>query len=145
MNLAAIHIRAKEAGLDDAAYRDLLLQVAGVTSAKELDEDQYLAVMREIWARIHAKQRRPKITRPKTKTESKIWAVWYEIGKYIPREEWTAPYLMGFVSRVIHREARSTGDLATLTPAEAHKVIESLKQRLDQEEFEYQQKTGVPF
>ena len=54
MNLAAIHIRAKEAGLDDAAYRDLLLRVAGVRSAKELDEDQYLAVMREIWALINA-------------------------------------------------------------------------------------------
>mgnify|MGYP000702436992 CR=1 FL=1 len=77
MNLAAIHIRAKEAGLDDAAYRDLLLRVAGVRSAKELDEDQYLAVMREIWARINAQNSRRRAPRKKSPAESKIWALWY--------------------------------------------------------------------
>ena len=66
MNLAAIHIRAKEAGLDDAAYRDLLLRVAGVRSAKELDEDQYLAVMRET-LKTHGAARRVKSHLPSPK------------------------------------------------------------------------------
>ena len=46
MNLAAIHIRAKEAGLDREAYCALLFRVAGVRSAKDLDEEQYKAEKR---------------------------------------------------------------------------------------------------
>ena len=56
MNLAAIHIRAKEAGLDREAYCALLFRVAGVRSAKELDEEQYKAVMRELRSVINTKK-----------------------------------------------------------------------------------------
>ncbi len=35
--LAAIHIRAKERGLDEHTYREMLREVAGVTSARDLD------------------------------------------------------------------------------------------------------------
>ena len=144
MNLAAIHIRAKEAGLDDAAYRDLLLRVAGVRSAKELDEDQYLAVMREIWARINAQNSRRRAPRKKSPAESKIWALWYAVKGYLPQEEQTAAYLMGIVCRVLRRSGLGTDALPDLTAGESHKVIEALKQRLKQEEFEFKNKTGVP-
>ena len=68
MNLAAIHIRAKVAGLDREAYCALLFRVAGVRSAKELDEEQYKAVMHELRSIINGK---------KTPAEAKLWAVWY--------------------------------------------------------------------
>ena len=145
MNLAAIHIRSKEAGLDDAAYRDLLLRVAGVRSAKELDEDQYLAVMREIWTLINAQKTQRQTSHKKSPSESKIWALWYAIRVYLPPEEQTASYLMGIVCRVIHRSGLGTDALPDLTAGESHKIIEALKQRLEQEEFEFKTKTGVPF
>ncbi len=37
--LAAIHVAKKQLALDDAAYREILLVVAGVSSAKDLDEE----------------------------------------------------------------------------------------------------------
>lgn len=43
--LAAIHIAAKNAGLDDAAYRALLRAVAGVDSARDLDAAGRRAVL----------------------------------------------------------------------------------------------------
>lgn len=43
--LALIHIAAKEAGLDDAAYRALLRAVAGVDSARDLDAAGRRAVL----------------------------------------------------------------------------------------------------
>ena len=44
--LAVIHIVKKELGLSEEAYRDLLYQVCGVRSAKELDDRKFLRLMR---------------------------------------------------------------------------------------------------
>ena len=43
--LAAIHIRRKERGLDEDAYRSLLREVAGVSSARDLDAAGRRAVL----------------------------------------------------------------------------------------------------
>ena len=44
-DLAAIHCAAKDAGLDDAAYRAVLREVAGVDSARDLDAAGRRAVL----------------------------------------------------------------------------------------------------
>lgn len=44
-DLAAIHIAAKQLGLDDDAYRALLREVAGVESARDLDAAGRRAVL----------------------------------------------------------------------------------------------------
>ena len=135
MNLAAIHIRAKEAGLDDAAYRDLLLRVAGVRSAKELDEDQYLAVMREIWALINAQNSRRRAPRKKSPAESKIWAIWYqELCPYLEPRCRNVRYLAGIIEHRIGRNILSDGQLLTslLDRGELHQAIEALKKAADQ-------------
>ena len=44
--LALIHIIKKELNLSDAEYRNILKQAAGVSSAKELDEEKFHRLMR---------------------------------------------------------------------------------------------------
>jgi len=44
--LALIHVAKKQVGLDDAAYRDLLRQAAGVDSARHLDRRGFERLMR---------------------------------------------------------------------------------------------------
>ena len=46
--LAVIHIRAGELALDDAAYREMLQEVAGVRSAADLDESGRLRVLEHL-------------------------------------------------------------------------------------------------
>ncbi|MDH5298380.1 MAG: regulatory protein GemA, partial [Desulfobulbaceae bacterium] len=44
--LAVIHITKKELALSDREYRDILEEVTGVRSAKELDESGFKKLMR---------------------------------------------------------------------------------------------------
>ena len=44
--LAAIHLGKKELGLDDDTYRDMLEQVTGKRSAKGLNDDELVAVLK---------------------------------------------------------------------------------------------------
>ena len=46
--LGAIHIRAAELGLDEATYRGMLQEVAGVRSARDLDESWRLRVLEHL-------------------------------------------------------------------------------------------------
>ena len=43
--LAAIHIVKKELKLSDEEYRNILKEVTGVSSAKELDDDKFRKLM----------------------------------------------------------------------------------------------------
>lgn len=57
-DLAKIHIAAKQLGLDDATYRDMLWTVARVRSAADLDEAGRRAVLQHLHARgFRARQR----------------------------------------------------------------------------------------
>ena len=121
MNLAAIHIRAKEAGLDREAYCALLFRVAGVRSAKELDEEQYKAVMHELRSIINGK---------KTPAEAKLWAVWYnELCPLLQPHQRNVHYLAGIIERRLARRVLDGERLLTalLDPAELHTAIEALK------------------
>ena len=129
MNLAAIHIRAKEAGLDREAYCALLFRVAGVRSAKELDEEQYKAVMRELRAVVNTKKA-PRETRKKTPAEAKLWAVWYnELCPLLQPHQRNVHYLAGIIERRISRNILSGDDLLTslLDSSELHASIEAVK------------------
>ena len=121
MNLAAIHIRAKEAGLDREAYCAFLFRVAGVRSAKELDEEQYKAVMHELRSIINGK---------KTPAEAKLWAVWYnELCPLLRPDQRNVHYLAGIIERRLARRVLDGERLLTalLDPAELHTAIEALK------------------
>ena len=129
MNLAAIHIRAKEAGLDREAYCALLFRVAGVRSAKELDDEQYKAVMRELRSVINAKKA-PRETRKKTPAEAKLWAVWYnELCPLLQPHQRNVHYLAGIIEKRISRNILSGDDLLTslLDSSELHASIEAVK------------------
>lgn len=129
MNLAAIHIRAKEAGLDREAYCALLFRVAGVRSAKDLDEEQYKAVMLELRSVINTKKA-PRETRKKTPAEAKLWAVWYnELCPVLQPHQRNVHYLAGIIEKRISRNILSGDDLLTslLDSSELHASIEAVK------------------
>ena len=48
--ISLLHVAKKKLGLDDAAWRDMLARVVGVTSIKDLDEHGFAAVMQNLEA-----------------------------------------------------------------------------------------------
>lgn len=144
MSIAAIKILQKELRLDDGTYRAILFRVAGVTSATQLSAEGDRAVMRELYS-IRDDRAADLQSRPKTPTESKIWAIWYDIKGYLPDQERTAAYLLGIIRRASGNPVvTTTDDIALLTPRQAYRTIEALKLRRAQEEQKFQQE-GVPF
>ncbi len=143
MSIAAIKILQKQLALSDAEYRAILREVAGVSSATQLDADGDRAVMRRLYSILDA--RRPIETPPpKTPTEAKIWALWYDIQGYLPEPERTVAYLLGFIRRASGNPAiKVATDIATLTKQQAYHTIEALKYRLAQEQ--QQARKEVPF
>jgi len=134
MSIAAIKIAQKQLGLSDAEYRAILRDVAGVSSATQLDADGDRAVMRRLYT-IRDERAAATPTRAKTPTEAKIWKLWYEIKGYLPDPERTVDYLCGIIRRASGNVSIKQGDdIATLTKQEAYHTIEALKYRLAQEE-----------
>jgi hypothetical protein len=110
--LAAIHIVKRELGLPDRQYRDTLEAVAGVRSAKNLDERGFRKLMnyfaRSKYYRIH----------PGGLTfRQKMF-----IRDLINQLQWTDHHFENFLKKYYKR-----GKIETLTKKEASKVIESLK------------------
>ena len=149
MSLAAIHILRKELGLTESEYRAILREVAGVDSAKYLDESGDRAVMARLYA-IRDERREEAKSRPKSPAERKIWALWLGgddrpgLRNYLPQPERTASYLLGFVRRASgNAEIIRPEDLARLTRRQAYRTIEALKLRLEHERARVAQE--VPF
>ena len=143
MSLAAIHILKKELGLSDTEYRTILRDTAGVASAAQLDEIGDRAVMSRLYS-LRDASRQTAVRPAKTPTEAKIWALWYELKGYLPKQEQTLAYLFGFVRRAAgNQDVKEAGDLAGLTGKESYNVIEALKRRLEQERATVAQE--VPF
>ncbi len=149
MSLAAIHILRKELGLTESEYRAILREVAGVESAKYLDESGDRAVMARLYA-IRDERRGAAPKRVKTPTERKIWRLWLGreddpgLRNYLPAQDRTANYLLGFVRRASGNSAiTKAADLSSLTGKEAHRTIEALKLRLEHEREKVAQE--VPF
>lgn len=143
MSLAAIHILKKELGLSDTEYRTILRDTAGVASAAQLDEIGDRAVMSRLYS-LRDASRQTAVRPAKTPTEAKIWALWYELKGYLPKQEQTLAYLLGFVRRAAgNQDVKEAGDLAGLTGKESYNVIEAQKRRLEQERATVAQE--VPF
>lgn len=139
MSLKAIHWARRELALSDAEYRAILRETAGVDSAKHLDAAGDRAVMARLYALLDERRgAAPK--RVKTPAERKIWATWLGrkdwpgLRSYLPPEEQTVAYLLGFVRRASgNQKIQGADDLAGLTPDQSKKTIEALKERIEQE------------
>ena len=139
MSIAAIKIAQKQAKLADPEYRALLRRVAGVSSAKDLDEQGARRVLAELHHIIADNARidgsKPAAVIERTPAEKKLWAIWYELEKLLPASMRNADYLLGIVRRAsgVH-DLVSLYRLQDLTPLQMYKTIEALKQRLAQEQ-----------
>ena len=149
MSLAAIHILWKELGLTESEYRAILREVAGVESARYLDESGDRAVMARLYA-LGDERREAAKSRVKSPAERKIWALWlggYDrpgLRSYLPAQDRTANYLLGFVRRASGNAAiTKVADLSALTGKEAYRTIEALKLRLEHEREKFARE--VPF
>jgi len=110
--LALIHIVKKELGLSDARYRAILQKASGVTSAKDLDEEKFKALMNYFVRSSHCRLNAQGLT-----IKQKLFI------KYLAQQlHWEQGHLNNF----IHKYYGKTG-IDTLTRKEAIKVIESLK------------------
>lgn len=110
--LAVIHIVKKELSLSDREYRRILKQVAGVNSAKELDEEKFRKLMS-----FFVRSSYYRINRDGLTIRQKLYI------KYLAKElKWEEAHLDNFILKYYHK---SNPD--KLTRKEAIKLIESLK------------------
>ena len=110
--LALIHIIKKEINLSDVEYRNILQQVAGVKSAKELDDEKFRKLMNYFVRSKHY------IVNPfglTIKQKLYIKFLVQEIG-------WDEVHFNNFIYKYYHKT-----DVERLSRKEAIKVIESLK------------------
>lgn len=138
MSLAAVHATKKQLGINDVRYRRLLAD-QGATSSKQLNDDGHKKLIAAMYRSVQQQQ---EAERSKSAQEKKIWALWYDLKGHLPAKEQTIQYLLGFCKR----SSGATGDikaLSDLTPAQAHKAIEALKTRLEQEQTSISK--DVPF
>lgn len=110
--LALIHIVKRELNLSDQEYRDILQQVTGVRSAKDLDEKGFNLLLR-----YFARSKRYRINRYGLTFRQK-----YFIRHLLEDLLWDEEHFHNFLKKYYQK----TG-IDKLTKEEASKVIESLK------------------
>lgn len=100
--LAKIHIAKQQLGMDDDSYRSMLLSIAGVTSAKELDALGASQVLRHMercgFRPIQYFGRRPVVSSGREAQMKKIEALLAEAGR-----PWS--YVNGMVKRICKVDA----------------------------------------
>lgn len=121
-SVAAVKIAQKQAHMPEAAYRDLLARQFSAGSCTYLTAEQ----RDKLVAAIH----RWAGERPKSATERKIWALWYDLKPYLTPDQRTVDYLLAIDRRASGND-KITG-LAALRDREEYKTIEALKRRVDQ-------------
>ncbi len=110
--LAVIHIVKKELNLGETEYRGILQQVAGVRSAKDLDEKDFKKLLR-----YFVRSKYYQINRFGLTIRQKLYI------KYLVQQlDWTDEHLNNFIHKYYHKSK-----LDRLTKREAIKLIESLK------------------
>ncbi|MBU1403935.1 MAG: regulatory protein GemA [Proteobacteria bacterium] len=110
--LAVIHIVKKELGASDQEYRDTLEKVAGVRSARDLDDAGFQRLMRYFARSGHYRASREGIT-----FRQRMY-----IKHLVDDLAWDANHYANFLKKYY-----KTGETETLSKTEAGKVIESLK------------------
>jgi hypothetical protein len=110
--LAVIHIVKKELAISEAEYRDTLEKMAGVRSARELDEAGFQRLMRYFARSGHYRASREGIT---FRQRMYLKHLVEDLG-------WDATHYANFLKKYY-----KTGEVGVLSKKEASKVIESLK------------------
>ncbi|MCX5865198.1 MAG: DUF1018 domain-containing protein [Deltaproteobacteria bacterium] len=110
--LAVIHIVKKELAVSEQEYRDTMEKVAGVRSAKDLDETGFQRLMRYFARSGHYRARPEGIT-----FRQRMY-----IKHLLADLAWDATHCANFLKKYY-----KTGEIGTLSKKEASKVIESLK------------------
>ena len=110
--LAVIHIVKKELAVSDQEYRDTMEKVAGVRSAKELDDAGFQRLMRYFARSDHYRSRQEGIT-----FRQRMY-----IKHLMEDLAWDATHCANFLKKYY-----KTADIGTLSKKEGSKVIESLK------------------
>jgi hypothetical protein len=110
--LALIHVVKKELGISDPDYRCLLKRIAGVESAKNLDEDGFRKMMRFF---VRSDYYRVNASGMTLKQKMFIKSLASQLG-------WEETHLTNFIHKYYRRES-----LDDLTRKEASHLIESLK------------------
>ena len=111
----------------------LLRLTGGVNSSKDLTDASAQKVYRELC----------RLSQASTPAERYVWVLWNSLQPFLPAKERNGAYLVGFI-----RRCSPTAGIADLTrlsclsAAELHKVIESLKTRLENEK---KKMADVPF
>jgi len=110
--LALIHIIKKELALSDTEYRDILQEVTGVQSAKELDEEKFRRLMN-----YFVRSRYYQVNPFGLTMRQKLYI------KYLAKGMgWEDEHLENFLRKYYHKSY-----IDELTRREAIKAIESLK------------------
>lgn len=110
--LAVIHIVKKELQLDEQEYRDTLERVAGVRSARELDDDSFRKLMAFFARSRYYRTRKDGVT-----FRQKMF-----IQHLVTDLAWDETHFHNFLKKYY-----KTQNLDLLSKKEASKVIESLK------------------
>ncbi|MHB1015110.1 MAG: phage protein GemA/Gp16 family protein [Desulfurivibrionaceae bacterium] len=110
--LAVIHIVKKELKVGEAEYRDTLEKVAGVRSAKDLDEAGFQRLMRYFARSGHYRASREGIT-----FRQRMY-----IKHLLEDLAWDTAHFANFLKKYY-----KTSETGILSKKEASKVIESLK------------------
>jgi len=110
--LAVIHIVKKELNLSEEEYRKILHEAAGVSSAKELDDEKFRKVMS-----YFVRSKYYQVNRSGLTIRQKLYI------KYLVRQlAWEESHLRNFLHKYYHKF-----NVDDLTKSEAIKAIESLK------------------
>lgn len=99
--LAAIHMGKKALGLDDDIYRDVLEQVTGQRSAKDLTDDQLIQVLQHFESLGFTKKefgKKPDVTASKQKLMNKLEALLADQNLH-----WN--YARGMAKKMFEKEA----------------------------------------
>ena len=138
--LAKIHILKKKVNLPDAEYQAILRDRFGVGSSKDLsapDQRMLAGILRGLDTSDKYDQSDLSDINI-MRTSGKIWRKFYELQDHIGRR--SANYLAGIIGKVCGEECErniwqgAKLNLDRLTPYQAHKVIEALKERLQWQE-----------
>ena len=116
VDLAKIHLAKKALGMDDSVYRAMLYAIAGVDSAKTLDDSDRGKVLRHLrrlgWRPQRAQRGQERLIR-------KLWSELYALGAVRYPEDQA---LNAYVKRMV-----GVAGVHRLTVKQGQTVIESLK------------------
>jgi len=110
--LALIHVVKKEIGVTDSDYRDILMRVAGVNTATDLDEEGFHKLMYFL-----VRSRHYKVKRDGRTLKQKIFMV-----RLSEEMGWDRIHLDSFIRKYYRKES-----VDELSRQEASRAIESLK------------------